>query len=82
MITYLELGVTDGVSVSLVSINIWRLDGNNLNIACTLLYCNHQMHRDFLIILYLSHTVYTISKQTSNKISAVLSSFILNMGEV
>jgi len=32
--------------------------------------------------LYLSQTVYTISRQTSNKISAVLSSFILSMDKV
>jgi hypothetical protein len=24
----------------------------NLNIACDFLYCNHQVHRDFLITLY------------------------------
>jgi hypothetical protein len=52
MITYLESGITDGVNVSLVSINVWRLAGNILNITCNFLYCNHQMHRDFLITLY------------------------------
>jgi hypothetical protein len=52
MITQLELGITDGVSLSLVSINIWRLAGDTLNIACNFLYCNHQVHRDFLITLY------------------------------
>jgi hypothetical protein len=49
MITQLELGTTDGVSVSLVSINVWRLAEDTLNITCTFLYCNHQVHRDFLI---------------------------------
>jgi hypothetical protein len=51
MITQLEFGITDGISVSLVS-NIWRLAGDTLNITCNFLYCNHQMHRDFLITLY------------------------------
>jgi hypothetical protein len=52
MITYLELGITDGVSVSLVSINVWRLAWDTLNITCNFLYCN-QVHKDFLITLYL-----------------------------
>jgi len=34
-----------------VSINIWRLAGDTLNITCNCLYCNHQVHRDFLITL-------------------------------
>jgi hypothetical protein len=53
MIKQLELGITDGVSVSLVSINVWRLAGDTLNITCNFLYCNHQVHRDF------DHPVYT-----------------------
>jgi hypothetical protein len=52
MITQLELGITDGVSVSLVSINVWRLAGDTLNITCNFLRCNHQVHREFLITLY------------------------------
>jgi hypothetical protein len=39
--------------VSLVSINVWRLAGDSLNITCNFLCCNHQVHRDFLITLYL-----------------------------
>jgi hypothetical protein len=35
-----------------VSINIWRLAGDTLNISCNFLYCNHQLHRDFLITPY------------------------------
>jgi hypothetical protein len=35
-----------------MSINVWRLAGDTLNITCNFLYCNHQVHRDFLIILY------------------------------
>ena len=34
-----------------------RLAGDILNIACCILYCNHQVHRDFLITLYV-HRVY------------------------
>ena len=37
-----------------VSINVWRLAGDTLNITCKFLYCNHQEHRDFLITLYKS----------------------------
>jgi hypothetical protein len=35
-----------------MSINVWRLAGDTLNITCNFLYCNHQMLRDFLITLY------------------------------
>jgi len=37
-----------------VSINVWRLSGDTLNITCNFLYCNHQVQRDFLITLYIS----------------------------
>jgi hypothetical protein len=53
-ITYhgnIELGITDIVNVSLVSINVRRLAGDSLNITCNFLYCNHQVHREFLIIV-------------------------------
>ena len=30
-----------------VWINVWRLAGDTLRIACNFLYCNHQVHRDF-----------------------------------
>jgi hypothetical protein len=36
-----------------VSINAWRLAGDTLNITCDLLWCNHKVHREFLITLYL-----------------------------
>jgi hypothetical protein len=36
----------------IVSINVWRLAGDALNITCNFLYCNYQVHRDFLITLY------------------------------
>jgi hypothetical protein len=36
-----------------VSTNVWRLAGDTFNITCNFLYCNHQVHRDFLITLYL-----------------------------
>jgi hypothetical protein len=35
-----------------VSINVWRVAGDTLNITCNFLHCNHQVHRDFLITLY------------------------------
>jgi hypothetical protein len=35
-----------------VSINVWRLAGDTLIITCNFLYCNHQVHRDFLITMY------------------------------
>jgi hypothetical protein len=37
-----------------VSINVWRLTGDTLNITGNFLYCNHQVHRDFLITLYMA----------------------------
>jgi hypothetical protein len=38
-----------------VSINTWRLAGDILNITCNFLYCNHQLHRGFLITLHYEH---------------------------
>jgi hypothetical protein len=65
MIMQLELGLTDGVSgpcytehglreQSSACRNVWRLAGDTLNITCNFLYCNHQVHRDFLISLYIT----------------------------
>ena len=34
-----------------VSINVWILAGNTLNITCNFLCCNYQVHRDFLITM-------------------------------
>jgi hypothetical protein len=39
--------------MSLVSINVWRLAWDKLKITCNFLYCNHRVHRDFLITLYI-----------------------------
>jgi hypothetical protein len=63
---WLELGLTDGVSVcppgpggrlpssqKIEPSSVWRLAGDALNITCNFLYCNHQAHRDFLITLYM-----------------------------
>jgi hypothetical protein len=36
-----------------VSLSVWRLAGDTLNITCNFLYCNHQVHTDFLINLYI-----------------------------
>jgi hypothetical protein len=52
MITQLELWITNGISVRLMSINVWRLAGDTLNITCNFLYCNNQVHRYVLINLY------------------------------
>jgi hypothetical protein len=35
-----------------MSINVWRLVEDNLNITCNFLYCKHQVHRELVIILY------------------------------
>jgi hypothetical protein len=69
MITYLALGITDGISVNLVSINVWRLAGDTLNITCNFLYCYHQVHRDFSIILYVpSNSVLWRTTKTLHKV--------------
>jgi hypothetical protein len=60
MITYLGFGITDGVlywtrssrTQFSVSINVWRLAGDTLNINWNFLYCNHQVHTNILITLY------------------------------
>ena len=35
-----------------LSIYVWRIAGDTLNITSNFLYCNHQVHRDFFITLY------------------------------
>jgi hypothetical protein len=35
-----------------VSINVWRLAGDTLNITCNFLYCNDRVHTEVLITLY------------------------------
>jgi hypothetical protein len=35
-----------------VSVNVWRLAGDALNITCNFLYCNLHVHRDSLITLH------------------------------
>jgi hypothetical protein len=42
-----------------VSINVWRLAGDTLNITCNFRYCNHQTHRDFLNTLYTQTDTHT-----------------------
>ena len=39
-----------------VSLNVWRLAEDTVNITCNLLYYNHQAHRDFLITLHTNDT--------------------------
>jgi len=41
-----------------VSINVWRLAGDILNITCNFLYCNNQVNRYFFVILYVRICVY------------------------
>jgi hypothetical protein len=41
-----------------VLINVCRLAVDTLNITCKFLYCNHQVHRDFLITLYYKFILY------------------------
>ena len=41
-----------------LSINVWRLAGDTLNFICNFLYCNHQVHRDYLITLYYVNTAF------------------------
>jgi hypothetical protein len=41
-----------------VSINVWRMAWDTLNITCNFLYCNHQVHRDFLITLHIYIYIY------------------------
>ena len=44
-----------------MSRNVCRLVGDTLNITCNFLYCNHQVHRDFLITLY-KHTLFHLEE--------------------
>ena len=66
-----------------VSINVWRLTGDTSNIICNFVYCNHQMHRVFLITLYMfsfrAKSV-TISQHSTNKIQNVVSSIFIPCG--
>ena len=52
-----------------VLINVWRLAGDTLNITCNFLFCNHRVHRDFLITLYnktiIKRNILTIKQNTS-----------------
>jgi hypothetical protein len=43
-----------------VSISVWRLVGDNLNITCNFLYCNHQVHRDSSITCRLGLSEYMV----------------------
>jgi len=62
-----------------VSINVWGLAGDSLNITCNFLYCNHQMDRNFLITLYMfpfrAKSV-TISQNSTNQILHVFLRFL------
>jgi len=49
-----------------VSINVWRLAGDTLNITCDFPYCNHQVHIGILI------TLYTYCQTTLNRVNVQL----------
>jgi len=54
-----------------VSISVWRLVGNTLNITCNFLYCNHLVRRDFLITLYFVKVTKLLTLQL-NKVTTLL----------
>jgi hypothetical protein len=59
--------------------NVWRLAGDTLNITCNFLYCNHQVHRDFLITLYKQQMEEKhIEMSASNSQTAILLNTNLN----
>ena len=66
-----------------MSINVWRLAGDTSNITCNFVYLNHQVHRDFLITLYMfsfrAKSV-TISQHSTNKIQNDVSAIIVPCG--
>jgi hypothetical protein len=43
-----------------VPLNAWRLAGDTLNITCNFLYWNYQVHRDFLITMYIFQLRYSV----------------------
>jgi hypothetical protein len=49
-----------------VSINVWRLAGDTLNITWNFLYCNHQVRRDFLITLYFYVDLFNLCFRTED----------------
>ena len=53
-----------------VSINVWSLAGDTLNITCNFLYCNHQVHRDFgspCTYVYTIHLIHTNNKRGTTR---------------
>jgi hypothetical protein len=65
------------MALVLVPIYVWRLAGDTLNATCNLLYCDHQVHRDFLIILYyIRNSVrYSIESHNCSVVPAVFQLF-------
>jgi hypothetical protein len=77
--------------VNVVSINVWRLAGDSLNISCNFLCCNHQVHRDFLITLYIrckavrpvkSAQLYTVLQTDTQAGDISYSNFRMSEGDV
>jgi hypothetical protein len=63
-----------------LSINIWRLAGDTLNIACNFLYCNHQVRRDFLITLYKFGVAQSVASATLGRGPAAVRRYKKNCG--
>jgi hypothetical protein len=61
-----------------VSISVWRLAGNALNITCNFLYCNHQVRRDFSITLYFVKVTKFLTLQLNNFITVLILSCNFN----
>jgi hypothetical protein len=59
-----------------VSIIVWGLAGDTLNITCNFLYCNHQVHRDFLITLYLMFIAFPRPQWLRERASALHYTYI------
>jgi len=68
-----------------MSIYVWRLAEDTLNVTWNFLYSNHQVHRDFLITLYqtvqspLSRIVYDNLKMAITEYTRNVDRAILNM---
>jgi hypothetical protein len=67
------------------SINVWRLEGDSLNITCNFLYCNHQVNRDFWSPCIIScqsqvfhHVAYSYTKYNRRKFQSIANDYILN----
>jgi hypothetical protein len=67
MACYTEHGLREQFGVL---INLWRLAEDNLNITCNFMYCNHQVHTEFLITLHLQYTADQLSEKCVTNFSS------------